>query len=238
MGKTEHEVPRPFFVLATQNPMEMEGTYPLPEAQLDRFFFKLHVRFPSSDELSEILSLTTSSEPVEMSRVADAKSLLRIGELARDVPIASHVMDYVVRLVLATHPDDSSAPKITRDYVRYGNSPRGGQAMVLAGKIRALMEGRFNVAFEDIREVAHPALRHRVILNFQAEMDGVTTDLLIRELIDRVSCGVAEAAAFSEPPPLSPLTSRAIVWRTRFEMFPSGDPTSTSAGTYPRRPSR
>jgi MoxR-like ATPase len=186
VGKTEHEVPRPFFVLATQNPMEMEGTYPLPEAQLDRFFFKLHVRFPSSDELSEILSLTTSSEPVEMSRVADAKSLLRIGELARDVPIASHVMDYVVRLVLATHPDDSSAPKITRDYVRYGNSPRGGQAMVLAGKIRALMEGRFNVAFEDIREVAHPALRHRVILNFQAEMDGVTTDLLIRELIDRV----------------------------------------------------
>ncbi len=186
VGKTEHEVPRPFFVLATQNPMEMEGTYPLPEAQLDRFFFKLHVRFPSSDELREILSLTTSSEPVEMSRVADAKSLLRIGELARDVPIASHVMDYVVRLVLATHPDDSSAPKITRDYVRYGNSPRGGQAMVLAGKIRALMEGRFNVAFEDIREVAHPALRHRVILNFQAEMDGVTTDLLIRELIDRV----------------------------------------------------
>ena len=144
------------------------------------------MRFPSRDELSEILSLTTSSEPADLSTVADAESLLRIGDLARDVPIASHVMDYVVRLVLATHPDDSSAPKITRDYVRYGNSPRGGQAMVLAGKIRALMEGRFNVAFEDIREVAHPALRHRVILNFQAEMDGVTTDLLIRELIDRV----------------------------------------------------
>lgn len=186
VGKTGHPLPQPFFVLATQNPMEMEGTYPLPEAQLDRFFFKLHVGYPSAEELTEIVARTTVSGRPTIRKVADARSLIRIGELAREVPIASHVADYAVRLVLATHPERPGVPKVCTDYVRYGASPRGAQSLVLAGKIRALLEGRYNVAFEDIRRVAHPSLRHRLILNFQAEMEGVTTDRVVDELLERV----------------------------------------------------
>lgn len=186
VGKNAHALPRPFFVLATQNPMEMEGTYPLPEAQLDRFFFKLHVGYPSAEELAEIISRTTSGVPPTIRKVADAHRLNRVSELAREVPIASHVQDYAVRLVLATHPERPGVPKISADFVRYGASPRGAQALVLAAKIRALLEGRYNVAFEDIRRVAHPALRHRLILNFQAEMEGVSADQVIDTLLDRV----------------------------------------------------
>ncbi|MBI2941243.1 MAG: MoxR family ATPase [Chloroflexi bacterium] len=183
VGKTVHTLPRPFFVLATQNPMEMEGTYPLPEAQLDRFFFKLLVRYPSNQDLTEILLRTTGGASPKVNKVADGQVLNQISEMAREVPIASHVLNYAVRLVTATHPDRPDALKITRDYVRYGSSPRGGQALVLAGKIRALLEGRYNVSFEDIREVAHPALRHRIILNFQGEMEALTTDQMIDELL-------------------------------------------------------
>jgi len=186
VGKQTHVLPEPFFVLATQNPMEMEGTYPLPEAQLDRFFFKLHVGYPSAEELSEIVARTTASQRPTVRKVVDARTLIRIGELARDVPIASHVRDYAVRLVLATHPDRPGVPKLTSDFIRYGASPRGAQSIVLASKIRALLEGRYNVAFEDIRRVAHSSLRHRIILNFQAEMEGLTTDRIIGTLLETV----------------------------------------------------
>ena len=186
VAKTVHSLPSPFFVLATQNPMEMEGTYPLPEAQLDRFFFKLQVRYPSPEELNEILIRTTSNVSIKVEKIADASVLLEIHQMAREVPIAKHVLDYAGRLVLATHPDRGGTPKMTQDFVRYGASPRGAQSMVLAGKIRALLEGRFNVSFEDIRELAHPALRHRVIVNLQAEMEGVNPDTIIDEVIRRV----------------------------------------------------
>jgi MoxR-like ATPase len=186
VGNVGHPLPQPFFVLATQNPMEMEGTYPLPEAQLDRFFFKLLVDFPSSDDLAEIVTRTTGTATAEIHKVADAATLLRLSELAREVPIADHVRDYAIRLVMATHPERPDAPSVTTEFVRYGASPRGAQALILAGKICALLDGRYNVAFEDIRDVAHAALRHRLILNFQAEMDGVSPDRVIDELIERI----------------------------------------------------
>ncbi len=186
VSKTIHPLPQPYFVLATQNPVEMEGTYPLPEAQLDRFFFKLLVQYPSGPELAEIVERTTTATPPTVEKVADGPTLLRISSLARDVPIASHVQDYAVRLVLATRPDHPDAPKLVQQFVRLGSSPRGAQALVLASKIRALLEGRYNVAFEDIRAVALPALRHRIILNFQADMEGITTDRVIEELLKKV----------------------------------------------------
>ena len=186
VGKTGHALPQPFFVLATQNPLEMEGTYPLPEAQLDRFFFKLLVDFPSADDLGEILTRTTGTRTPRVAKVADAETLLRLSGLAREVPIADHVRDYAVSLVMATHPERGEVPKVTSDFVRYGASPRGAQALILASKISALLDGRYNVAFSDIRAVAPAALRHRLILNFQAEMEGVTPDRVIADLIERV----------------------------------------------------
>jgi MoxR-like ATPase len=186
VSKSVHPLPQPFFVLATQNPVEMEGTYPLPEAQLDRFFFKLLVRYPSSEELTEIVERTTSTATATVEKVADGPTLLRIAGLARDVPIASHVQDYAVRLTMGTRPDNADAPKVVQQFVRLGSSPRGTQALVLAGKIRALLEGRYNVAFEDIRVMALPALRHRIILNFQADMEGITTDRVIEELLKKI----------------------------------------------------
>ena len=186
VAKEAHSLPQPFFVLATQNPIEMEGTYPLPEAQLDRFLFKLVVQYPSAHDLTRIVTSTTGGEPPRVARVADGAAMLRVSALAREVPVASHVLDYAVRLVLATHPDRPSAPKVTTSYVRYGASPRGAQALVLAGRIRALLEGRLNVAFDDIRWAALPALRHRVILNLQADVEGVTTDRVVGELLQRV----------------------------------------------------
>ena len=186
VSKLVHHLPQPFFVLATQNPIEMEGTYPLPEAQLDRFFFKLLVRYPSDAELTQIVERTTGALAPTIERVADGPTLSRVSSLARDVPIASHVQDYAVRLVVATRPETAEAPKLVQQFVRLGSSPRGAQSLVLAGKIRALLEGRYNVAFDDIREVALPALRHRIILNFQADMEGITTDRVIDELLKRV----------------------------------------------------
>jgi MoxR-like ATPase len=178
-----HPLDEPFFVLATQNPLEMEGTYPLPEAQLDRFFFKLVVPYPDAEELAEILRRTTSLAPPTAQKVASGATIRQMGMLAREVPISSAVTDYVVRLTLATHPLGENVPEIVRRYVRYGVSPRGAQAIVLGSKIRALMEGRLNVAYDDVRDITAPALRHRLILNFDAESSGVTADDVLAELI-------------------------------------------------------
>jgi MoxR-like ATPase len=173
----------PFFVLATQNPLEMEGTYPLPEAQLDRFMFKVNVDYPSVDELIAILDRTTGAETPEASKVADGKQVIGMGQLALNTPIARHVNEYVARLIVATHPDDASAPEMIKKYVRYGASPRGAQALILGGKINALLEGRFNVAFEDIESVSASALRHRILLNFEGLAEGIHPDMVVAEVI-------------------------------------------------------
>lgn len=176
----------PFFVLATQNPLEMEGTYPLPEAQLDRFMFKINVDYPSLDDLIHIVERTTGVETPHASKVADGRQVISMGKLALETPVASHVSSYVARLILATHPEDASAPEIVRNYVRYGASPRGAQALIIGGKVHALLEGRFNVAFEDVQAVAPAALRHRLLLNFEGLAEGISPDAVIRELIKTV----------------------------------------------------
>jgi MoxR-like ATPase len=176
----------PFFVLATQNPLEMEGTYPLPEAQLDRFLFKVMVPFPSEDDLVAIMDRTTGAEAVSASKVCTAAEIVEMQRLARAVPIAPHVTAYAVSLLAATHPNNGRAPGLVRDYVRYGGSPRGAQALVTGGKIYALLDGRFNVSTDDIRAVALPALRHRIILNFEGEAEGITSESAIRAILDAV----------------------------------------------------
>jgi MoxR-like ATPase len=186
VAKETRPLPRPFFVLATQNPLEMEGTYPLPEAQLDRFFFKLDVAFPSVEELVEIADRTTGAHVPQVPRVADGETILAMQALVRQVPIAHHVTEHAARLLKATHPDDPAAPPMVRQYVRYGASPRGLQAMILGGKINALLEGRYNVAFDDLYTVAKPALRHRLILNFEAQAEGVEADEIIDEVVRAV----------------------------------------------------
>ena len=173
----------PFFVMATQNPIDQEGTYPLPEAQLDRFFFKILVGYPSADELTEVLSRTTTGTRPEVQKVLNREALLELMNLVREVPVASHVKDYAVRLVLATHPRTETAAPIATQYLRFGSSPRGGQTLLLAGKVRALTHGRFNVSFDDIEAVAAAALRHRLILNFEAEAEGITTDHIIAQVL-------------------------------------------------------
>ena len=179
-------LPAPFFVLATQNPIEMEGTYPLPEAQLDRFLFKLRVPYPEMADLNAILDRTTGAEVPRVERVLDKAAVLRMRELVREVPIASHVREYAARLVMATHPQWEGAPEAARRYVRYGASPRGAQALVLGAKVRALAEGRYNASVDDIRALALPALRHRVVLNFAGESEGVDPDALIGEVLQSV----------------------------------------------------
>jgi MoxR-like ATPase len=183
IAKTSYPLERPFCVMATENPIEMEGTYPLPEAQLDRFFFKLNVAYPSEDQLLQIAERTTTGRRPEVSPIADGQTVLSMMELALEVPIARPVLAYAVRLTTRTHPDRPDSAESTRRYVRYGASPRGLQALVLGAKIRAILEGRFNVAFEDIRAVALPALRHRIILNFEADAEGVTPDRLISDVL-------------------------------------------------------
>jgi MoxR-like ATPase len=184
----------PFFVMATQNPIDQEGTYPLPEAQLDRFFFKILVGYPSAEELSEVLSRTTTGARPEVAKVLTHDALLELMKLVREVPVASHVKDYAVRLVLATHPKTETAAPIASQYLRFGSSPRGGQTLLLAGKVRALTEGRFNVSFDDIEAVVAAALRHRLILNFEAEAEGITTDHIIGQILRDVP---RDAAAVS-----------------------------------------
>lgn len=187
VGKTTYELPKPFMVLATQNPIEMEGTYPLPEAQLDRFLFKLNILFPTLEELHEIMDVTTTNKEVELKKVIGSSDILAIRTLIKEVPVSKSVMDYALRVVLATHPENSLAPEDTKKYVRYGASPRAAQAIINTSRARALLEGRYNVAFEDIRYVAFPALRHRFFMNFDAVSDGVSPDDLINRLLETVS---------------------------------------------------
>ncbi len=184
VARTIYQLPKPFFVLATQNPLEMEGTYPLPEAQLDRFFFKLNVEFPTAAELIAISDRTTSGMEPVVNRVVDGPQILAMIHLARQTPIATHVTAYAVRLLQATHPTSPLATHMVRRYVRYGSSPRGLQAMILAGKIMALLDGRYNVALRDIRTAALPALRHRIILNFDGEAEGISTDAIVASVLE------------------------------------------------------
>ena len=183
VGTQTRALPNPFFVLATQNPIELEGTYPLPEAQLDRFFFKSLVKFPSTDELLEIARRTTGESLPQLRPVADAEGILAAQRVAREVPIAEHVLRYAGALVVATHPDRTDLD-VVRRYIRFGASPRGLQTLVLAGKVRALLEGRYNVAFDDLVAVAQPALRHRIFLQFEAEADGVTADQIVADVLE------------------------------------------------------
>jgi MoxR-like ATPase len=178
-GGELRKLAEPFFVMATQNPIDQEGTYPLPEAQLDRFFLKILVGYPSAEELTEVLTRTTTGTQATVQKVLERETLTELMKLVREVPVASHVKDFAVRLVMATHPKTDAATPIANQYLRFGSSPRGGQTLLLAGKVRALIEGRFNVSFDDIERVAAPALRHRLILNFEAEAEGITTDHII-----------------------------------------------------------
>jgi MoxR-like ATPase len=184
VGDTTHPLPSPFFVLATQNPLEMEGTYPLPEAQLDRFLLKVLVRFPKSQDLMRIIDTTVGTQTPHARRVASGEQLPRLAEIARAVPVATHIKEYAIRLLLATHPDQEDAPEQVRRFARYGASPRGLQALIVTAKIRALLEGRYNVSLEDLRAVAFPALRHRIILNFDGLAEGVTPEDLIETVIE------------------------------------------------------
>jgi MoxR-like ATPase len=176
----------PFFVMATQNPIDQEGPYPLPEAQLDRFFFKLLVGYPSGVEMTEVLTRTTEGTKTSISKVLERERLLELMALVRQVPVASHVKDYAVRLVMATHSKTENAAPIANQYLRFGSSPRGAQTLVLAGKVRALVQGRFNVSFDDVHAMAPAALRHRLILNFEADAEGITTDHIITHILKEV----------------------------------------------------
>jgi MoxR-like ATPase len=194
-GGEIRKLEEPFFVLATQNPIDQEGTYPLPEAQLDRFFFKLIVGYPSAEELSEVLNRTTENRKVEIQSVVTREQMIELQHLVRQVPVASHVRDYAVRLVLATHPKTETAAPIANQYLRFGSSPRGAQSLLLAAKVRALTQGRFNASFEDIQAVVLPTLRHRCILNFEAEAEGVTTDIVLSQILRDVPKDATVAAA-------------------------------------------
>ena len=184
VGGTTHPLPAPFLVLATQNPLEMEGTYPLPEAQLDRFFVKLLVEFPTAADLGEILNRTTAGDTPAARPVLDGDRVLAMRALARQVPISDAVRDRAVALTLATHPDHPTAPAAVKKYVRFGSSPRGAQAMVLAAKVRAILDGRFHVAKDDLHAAAPSALRHRLILGFEGQAEGVRADDVIREVVN------------------------------------------------------
>jgi MoxR-like ATPase len=183
VAKQTYQLEKPFFVLATQNPLEMEGTYPLPEAQLDRFFFKLVVQYPDKQDLHTILDRTTADVVPHPQVVIDKGRIMEMRELVRKVPLARQIQDYAVRVVLATHPENTEATPLSKQFMRYGASPRGLQAIILAAKIRALLEGRYAVAIDDIRHVAVPALRHRLILNFEGEAEGVLADTIIAEIL-------------------------------------------------------
>jgi MoxR-like ATPase len=193
VANRSYKLEAPFFVLATQNPLEMEGTYPLPEAQLDRFMFKVNVEFPSVEELVGILERTTGLSTPQVSKVANGARVIEMGNLALNTPVATHVTEYVARLVVATHPDRPEAGEMVKQYVRYGASPRGAQALIIGGKINALLEGRFNVSFEDIESVAPSALRHRLLLNFEGLAEGISPDDIIADAIKHVGKTPARA---------------------------------------------
>jgi len=186
VARTTHRLPQPFFVLATENPLEMEGTYPLPEAQLDRFMFQIIVRSPDAEELVAILDRTTGAETPQARSAADAARIEEMRRIVRQVPAARHVKQYIAQLVLATHPAGEFAPQVVRKYVRYGASPRAAQAILLAAKVAALRDGRANVAFADIEPAAAPAMRHRLILNFEGQAEGAEPDEIIRDVLAAV----------------------------------------------------
>lgn len=197
VGGTIHRLQEPFFVMATQNPIEQEGTYPLPEAQLDRFFFKLIVNYSGREEMATILDRTTRGEWPRAEKVMDGERIRHWQQLVREVLVAPPVQDYAIRLVLATHPQGEFATADTNRYLRVGASPRGAQALVLAGKVRALLEGRYNVSFEDIRRVYLPALRHRVLLNFEAQAENIASDTVLAQILNEVKEKVTEAGPVS-----------------------------------------
>jgi MoxR-like ATPase len=201
MGKRTYTLDEPFVVLATQNPLEMEGTYPLPEAQLDRFFFKLHVAFPGRQELHEILDRTTGGGIGTRAAVLDREAILQMQQLVRQVPVARHVQDYAIRVVQATHPDGPDAPDIVKRFVRYGSSPRGAQSVLLAAKIRALFDGRFAASVDDVRASVLPSLRHRVLLNFEGEAEGIKTDQVLEAILKALPEGKVEKAEKGAAPP-------------------------------------
>lgn len=182
-----HQLDQPFFTLATQNPIEQDGTFPLPEAQLDRFFFKLFVKLPSHDEFSEILNRTGGNHTPDISPVASGDDIIKMGNLLRNVPIDKPVQDHLVRVVRATHPDNPHASDEVKRFVRYGSSPRGAQSILAAAKARALLQGRFHVASEDVNQMALPALRHRIMLSFEGEAEGLSTDSIVESVIERNS---------------------------------------------------
>jgi MoxR-like ATPase len=189
VGGKVHRLENPFMVLATQNPIEMEGTYPLPEAQVDRFFFKLLLQYPSREELARIADLTTAAAPAVLHEIVDAAGILQMRQWVRDVPLADLVKDYAVRLVLSTHPQrgpSDEALKVAQKFVLYGSSPRGLQSLILAAKARSLLAGRPNVSFEDIRVMLPPSLRHRLILNLEADAEGVGAEKIINEVLEQV----------------------------------------------------
>jgi MoxR-like ATPase len=186
VGGKRHELSEPFLVMATQNPVEQEGTYPLPEAQLDRFFFKLLVPYPSKTELAEVVNRTTAGSHQEPNAVATAEDVLRMRTIVREVPVAQNVLDFGLSIVVGTHPEGEGSTSIASRYCRFGASPRGAQSLITAGKVLALLDGRFNVSKEDLKKAAKPSLRHRLLLNFEAEADGMTTDRVIDEVLTAV----------------------------------------------------
>ncbi len=192
-GTTTHELERPFLVMATQNPIEMEGTYPLPEAQLDRFLMKILVNYPSRAEMNTIVERTIQKEEPQLIPVLDRAAILEVRSVCRDVLVASHVQDFAVDLVLATQPDSGQAHELAKKYIRYGSSPRGAQALVECGRVLALMRGRYHLSIDDVRTVAPSVLRHRIILNFDAHADGQTPETVLTEIIHSVASKAAAA---------------------------------------------
>src|SRR5581483_658196 len=186
VGGTIHRLEEPFFVMATQNPIEQEGTYPLPEAQLDRFFFKLIVNYSGREEMATIIDRTTRGEWPKPDKIMDGEQILMWQQLMREVLLAQPIQDYAIRLVLATHPGGEFAAADTNRYIRFGASPRGAQAIVLAAKVRALLEGRYNVSFDDVRKVYLPALRHRILLNFEAQAENIPSDMVLQGIMKEV----------------------------------------------------
>jgi MoxR-like ATPase len=192
-GTTTHELERPFLVMATQNPIEMEGTYPLPEAQLDRFLMKILVTYPNRDELSRIVERTIQREEAVPVPVLDRDAIMQVRNVCREVLVAPHVQEYAIHMVMATQPDQKEAHELARKYVRYGSSPRGAQALVECGRVHALMRGRFHLAVEDVQKVAAAVLRHRIILNFDAHADGQTPETILNAIIKGVTAGASVA---------------------------------------------
>ena len=184
VGKTTYEMPKPFMVLATQNPIEQEGTYPLPEAQLDRFLFKLNVEFPTLDELKEIMDLTLTNKALELTNVLEGNEIIELRNIIKEIKIAEPVKEYALKLILATHPELENGADIAKKYVEAGAGPRAAQGIIAGAKVRAVMEGRLNVSFEDIKELAYPVLRHRIILNFDAITEGLNEEAIISKILE------------------------------------------------------